>query len=184
MSEIAMVTSVWRRSCPSIQRKIVNCSTMPSSATTTKVAIRLKTQLPVQLRDLVADIAAEQIERAVREVDVAHQAEDQREAARHQEIEAAERDAVEQRAEEDALAAEHLLELRRPDREDQEQQDRDHDHDDERPDRVTADEAVHDATSRDARGAAHARRDRHGPSMAFDFLRVAVRHACDRPLHA
>ena len=77
------------------------------------------------VRDLVAEIAAEQIKRAVRQIDVAHQPEDQREAARHQEIEPAERDAVEQRAQEDALAAEHLLKLRRPDREDQEQQDRD-----------------------------------------------------------
>ena len=130
MSEIAMVTSVWRRSCPSIQRKMVNCSTMPSSATTTKVAISANTQLPVALRDLVAEIAAEQIERAVRQIDVAHQPEDQREAARDEEIEAAERDAVEQCAEENALAAEHLLELGRPDRENQKQQDRDPDHDD------------------------------------------------------
>ena len=38
-------------------------------------------------RDLVAEIAAEQVERAVRQIDVAHQPEDQREAARHQEVE-------------------------------------------------------------------------------------------------
>ena len=37
--------------------------------------------------ELVADVAAEQVERAVGKVDVAHQAEDQREAARDQEIE-------------------------------------------------------------------------------------------------
>ena len=49
MSEIAIVTSVWRRSCPSIQRKIVNCSTMPSSATITNVATRANIQLPVQV---------------------------------------------------------------------------------------------------------------------------------------
>ena len=92
---------------------------------TMKATIRLSTQAPVSVGDLVADIAAEQIERAVREIDVAHQAEDQREPARHQEIEAAERDAVEQRVEEHALAPEHLLEVRRPDREDQVEQERD-----------------------------------------------------------
>ena len=110
----------------------MNCRTMPTSAMTTKATIRLNSQEPVACRDLVADIAAEQIERAVRQVDVAHQPEDQREAARHQEIEAAERDAVEQRVEEDALAAEHLLELGRPQREDQKQQDASRDQDDER----------------------------------------------------
>ena len=83
------------------------------------------------VRDLVAEIAAEQIERAVRQIDVAHQPEDQGEAAGDEEIESAERDAVQQCAEENALAAEHLLELGRPDRENQKQQDRDPDHDDE-----------------------------------------------------
>ena len=48
-----------------------------------------------RLDELVADIAAEQIERAVREVDVLHQAEDQGEAAGDEEIERAEGDAVE-----------------------------------------------------------------------------------------
>ena len=57
----------------------------------------------------VADIAAEQIKRAVREIDVAHQPEDQGEAARHQKIQPAERDAVEHRAEEHLLPAEGVL---------------------------------------------------------------------------
>ena len=46
--------------------------------------------------DLVPDVAPEQVERSVREIDVAHQAEDQREPAGHEEVEAAEGDAVEQ----------------------------------------------------------------------------------------
>jgi len=50
------------------------------------------------------------------------------------------------------LASENLFELRRPDGKNEEQQNRDRDHDDERPDRVTADEAVQDATSRTTRG--------------------------------
>ena len=56
-----------------------------------------RSQMPVRVRDLVADIGAEQIERAVREVDVAHQPEHQGEAAGDQEIEAGQRDAVENR---------------------------------------------------------------------------------------
>ena len=50
----------------------------------------------------VAHVGAEQIERAVGEVHVLHQAEDQREAARHDEVERGERDAV-QRGEEEEL---------------------------------------------------------------------------------
>ena len=46
----------------------------------------------------------------MRQVDVAHQPEDQREARRDEEIERAERDAAEQRVEEDLLAAQHILE--------------------------------------------------------------------------
>ena len=58
-----------------------------------------------QDRDLVTDIAAQQIKRAVRKIDVAHQAEDEREPARDHEVEAAERDPIQERIEENALAA-------------------------------------------------------------------------------
>ena len=83
--------------------------------------------------DLVPDVAPEEIERAVREVDVAHQAEDKREPARHEEVEAAEGDAVEQRVHEDFLAPNRRHEPRRPRRDDQPEQHRDRDQDRERP---------------------------------------------------
>ena len=77
---------------------------------------------PGRFRHLVADVAAEQIHRAVREIDVAHQAEDQREAARHQEIQAAEGNAVKQGVDECLLAADGADQPVRPDREDHPQQ--------------------------------------------------------------
>ena len=91
----------------------------------------------------VADVAAEQIERAVGEIDVAHQPEDQGEAARHQEIQAAERDAVEDRAEEHFLLAEGVLQSRGPGGEDQPQRHPDRDQDDEGPHRMAFDELSH-----------------------------------------
>ena len=93
--------------------------------------------------DRIADIAAEQIKRAVREIDVAHQPEDQGEAARHQEIQAAERDAVENGAEEHLLPAEGVLQTRRPGRKDQPQHCRDRDQDDKCPQRMAFDEFCH-----------------------------------------
>ena len=62
------------------------------------------------LSGLVAHIAAEQVERAVRQVDVAHQPEDQGEAGGDQKIKSAESDAVEQRVDKQPLFTEHLLE--------------------------------------------------------------------------
>ncbi|MGY4496216.1 hypothetical protein ACVWYH_000143 [Bradyrhizobium sp. GM24.11] len=97
--------------------------------------------------DGIADIAAEQIERAVREVDVAHQAEDQREAAGDEEIETAERDAVEDRVEEHPLAADRLFKPRRPYREDQPQRHCDSDDDDQCPRGMALDKAGHSFTS-------------------------------------
>ena len=49
---------------------------------------------PAGLGDLVADVGAKQVHGAVRQVDVAHQAEHQGEAAGHQEVEAAQGDPV------------------------------------------------------------------------------------------
>ena len=65
------------------------------------------------LADDPADVGAEQVERAVREVDVPHQAEDEREAAGDEEVERGERQAVEQR-----LEIERRVVDDRPDRED------------------------------------------------------------------
>src|SRR5215470_8157961 len=79
----------------------------------------------------------------MRQVDIAHQPEDQREAARDQEIESAERDAVEDGVEEDFLAADRLFKPRRPDREDQPEQHRDRDQDDQRPGGMAFDEPAH-----------------------------------------
>ena len=42
-----MVTRVWRRSCPSIQRKIVIWSTMPTIATATNATTKLNIHEPV-----------------------------------------------------------------------------------------------------------------------------------------
>src|ERR1700730_12956605 len=81
----------------------------------------------------------------MRQIDVAHQAEDQGKAARHQEINPAERNAVEDRVEKDPLAADGSLEPGRRDRKDQPQQDRDRNEDDQRPCRMTFDELAHDS---------------------------------------
>ena len=78
-----------------MRRKTTYCSTMPSSATATKTTTKAPSQEPVTLGELVADIAAEQVERAMREVHVLHQAEDEREAGGDEKIERAEGDAVE-----------------------------------------------------------------------------------------
>ncbi len=85
------------------------------------------------------------------EVDVAHQAEHQREAGRDEEIERAERDAGQDRVEEDPLATHGLLEAGRPRRNDQPCQTDDQDEDDEGPDRMARTEVLqgtHAATSR------------------------------------
>ena len=63
--------------------------------------------------------------------------------ARHEEIERAERDAAEERVEEDVLAAQHFLEPFRPRREDEPEEHRDEDRDDQRPDRMASDELLH-----------------------------------------
>ena len=93
------------------------------------------------LRRLVAHIAAEQIERAVGEVDVAHQPEDQGEAGGDQKVQSAERDSVEQRVDEQPLFAEHVLKARRPGREHEPQKENHGNGDDQRPDGVTPDPA-------------------------------------------
>src|ERR1700728_272477 len=90
---------------------------------------------------LVAHVAAEQIERAVRKVDVAHEAEDQREAGSDEKVESAERDPVDQGVDEQPLSAEHVLETRGPGREDEPERKNDHDGDDERGDGVAPDPA-------------------------------------------
>ena len=68
----------------------------------------------------------------MREIDVAHQAEDQREAARDQKIEPAERDPVERGIEKQFFPAEHGFEARRPGREHQPQRRDDDDEDEQR----------------------------------------------------
>ena len=138
---------VWRRSCPSMRRKTRICSTTPTSATTTKAAMKLEVSRNRCGRDGVADIAAEQVERAVREIDVAHQPEDQGEAAGHQEIQAAERDAVKNGVEEHALLAEGVLQPRRPVGENQPHQADHHRGDRQRPGRMALQEPVHRADS-------------------------------------
>ena len=135
------------------------------------------------LRGLVAHIAAEQIERAVREVDVAHQAEDQREAGGDEKIEAPESDAVEERVDEKTLLAEHVLEARRPGRQDEPERKDDGNGNDQRRQRVAADPAGHSVA---AAGATHrfliAKRCRHLQRLPWSFLPKATR--AEAPSHA
>ena len=98
-----IVTSVWRRSSPSMRRNTRTCSSAPTIAAARKPAATPMQPVAGRRRHRVADIGAEEVERAVRQVDVAHQSEDQREAARHEEVEAGERHAVEDRRDEDFL---------------------------------------------------------------------------------
>ena len=66
-------------------------------------------------RDVVANVGAEQEQRAVRKIDVAHQAENESEATRNEEIQARERDAVQDSADKRLLSAEQPVEPVRPD---------------------------------------------------------------------
>ena len=114
-----IVTSVWRRSSPSSRRNTATCRTTPTSGEHQEAGGDAEQPVAGQPRHLVADIGAEQIERAVREIDVAHQAEDQREAAGDQEVEAGQRDAVEDRADEGLLRDQDAVQPVRPDGKDQ-----------------------------------------------------------------
>src|SRR5262249_46397763 len=67
----------------------------------------------------VSEIAAQEVDGAMRQINVAHQAEDQGEPARDQEIEPAKRDPVQARVKEELLSAEHGLDASRPRREDE-----------------------------------------------------------------
>ena len=75
-------------------------------------------------RHLEADIGAEEIERAMRQIDVAHQPEDEGEAAGDEEIEAGERDAVEDGGDEQLFRADERDQPVRPDGEEQPEQER------------------------------------------------------------
>ena len=94
------------------------------------------------LRGLVAHVAAEQIERAMREVDVAHQTENQRESGGDEEIKSAKRYAVEKRVDEQQLLSEYPLESCRPWRQHEPQRENHRDRNDERGDRVISDPAA------------------------------------------
>ena len=78
----------------------------------------------------------------MREIDVAHQPENQGEAGGDQKIQSAERDAVEHRVEEQPLLAEDVLKARRPGREDQPQRHSDREQDDQRPERMAFDKCL------------------------------------------
>ena len=109
-----IVTSVCRRSCPSMRRNTTTCRTTPRSGGDDESHDEAEQPRSGRIDRHVAEIAAEQIDRAMREIDVAHQAEDQREPAGDEEIEPAERDPVEDRVEKKLLLAEDRLEARRP----------------------------------------------------------------------
>ena len=77
------------------------------------------------------------------EIDIAQQAEDQREAAGDEEVETAQRDPVEGSVEKELLLADDRLEARRPDRENQPERRDDDDEDEQRPQGVSFDETGH-----------------------------------------
>ena len=165
MIEIAIVISAWRRSCPWFQRRKSCCITRPTAATTavptiagTIQCVRLTWELvspnDAALADHVAlqlqrDVAAEQEERAVRHVDDAHQAEDEREAARDDEVEARGRDAVEHRDDEVLRVVDRRAEARRelPGRRREEEHPEDREHR-EHPEQHPADDAQRCAAAR------------------------------------
>ena len=107
-----IVTIVCRRSSPGMRRKIRICISRPTTRRGGEAGGDREQPRAGALGDEEADVAAEQVQRAVREVDVAHQPEHQREAARDDEVERAEREPVEQRDEEEPLVVGD-----RPDRE-------------------------------------------------------------------
>ena len=126
-----------------MRRKTTTCRRTPSAAATMKATTKGEQPRAGRVARHVAEVAAEQIDRAVRQIDVAHEAEDQGEAARDQEVEAAERDPVEHGVEEELLPAERLLEAGRPGREDKPDEEHRHDDDSERPQGTPLDEPVH-----------------------------------------
>ena len=130
MIEIAIVISACRRSWPWFQRRKSCCIDSPMPATTsvpttagTIQCVRFTCELdspndaatldhvPLHLQ---RDVAAEQEERAVRHVDDAHQPEDQREAARDDEVERRGGDAVQERDQEVLRVVHRRPERRRP----------------------------------------------------------------------
>ena len=76
------------------------------------------------VRDVITDVGAQQIERAVRQIDVAHQSEDKREAAGDEKVEAGERNAVKHGADKGFLAVEKPFQPLRPDAEHHPEEDR------------------------------------------------------------
>ena len=122
ITEIAIVISAWRSSWPWFQRRKTCCITSPMTPTRERCDDEGMTQSPTPaselrrrmwplpprqaLLQLEGEEAGEHVERAVRHVHDAHQAEDEREAARDDEIEAGEREPVQADDDEDA----HVLE--------------------------------------------------------------------------
>ena len=79
----------------------------------------------------------------MREIDVAHQSEDQRESAGDEKIQPAQGNAVEQRVEKDPLPADEVLQLLRPGRKDQPERQHRDDQDQQRPDGMAFDKTAH-----------------------------------------
>ncbi len=114
----------------------------------------------------------------MREVHDAHQPEDQREARGYEKIERTQRDAAQQRIQEDLLAAPFRHEFRRPGSEDKPEEDRDEDRDDQAPDRIALDDVIHRGGSRKILSSGWPRL-----VAALDRARMApLRHPCLRRL--
>jgi hypothetical protein len=138
MIEIAIVISAWRRSCPWFQLLHQQADAGDDEDG------RERRQHPLREADLRAreaeraaasdhvaldaqrDVAAEQEERAVRHVDDAHQAEDQREPARDDEVQRRRGEPVEQRDQEVLRVVDRRTEARaRRDEQDPDDRERD-----------------------------------------------------------
>ena len=123
MIEAAIVISAWRSSWPWFQRRKSCCMTRPMTPTTNEAMTSPRIQSPAARgrresgcrpaareapHDLEGDEAAEHVERPVRHVDDPHEAEDEAEAARDDEVETGEREGV-QADEDEQLTVAHGL---------------------------------------------------------------------------
>src|SRR3546814_20383701 len=107
--------------------------------------------LPVagRLGRLVADIAAQQVHRAMRQVHVAHQAEHQGEAACDKEIEPSQGEAVQEGVHEGLLAADGVLQPFRPEGEDEPEEDSEGSENEAQPEAVEIDDRTPNTTARE-----------------------------------
>ena len=119
-----IVTSVCRSSSPVSRWKTQDLKQRADDRNGKRADDDAQKPVVAPKRSVVADIGAEQVERAVRQIDVAHEAEDERESAGDKKVEARQSHAVEHRADESFLAVEQPVEPVGPDPEHHPENDR------------------------------------------------------------